>query len=253
MKLSTSHWLLGIGAVLTAVATGIATKLASDKVTEVRQVRQAQDPEFQDLTLKEKIKIYAWYEAIPVSMAVGVCTGIYQSYKTSQETIKIATNISTGAGTVINGYRDLTREAIGKKKEDEIYTKVIQDKVMPKNSPLILGEGDFICMIITPGIDGNATGIPAFISNATKIKRGVLDFNARFVKRVGGSVMNDASASLAELLEYWGVHVDNKILDHLGWTWQKDGPIEVSFRGGITEDIKPVLGIEFQIRPHEIY
>lgn len=251
MKLSTSHWLLGIGAVLTAVATGIATKLASDKVNEVRQVRQAQDPSFEDLTLGEKIKIYAWYEAIPVTMMVGVGAGIFQSYKTSQEAIKTATNISTGAGTVINGYRDLTREAIGKKKEDELYTKAIQEKVMPKNSNLILGENDYICMVISPSLDGSGAGIP-FVSNATKIKEGVLDFNQMFVRRVGGSVMNDASASLTELLEYWGVHMDNKVLDHLGWTWQKDGPVQISFRGGITDENKPILGVEFQLDPHYI-
>ena len=212
MKLSTSHWLLGIGAVLTAVATGIATKLASDKVNEVRQVRQAQDPSFEDLTLGEKIKIYLWYEAIPVSMMVGVGAGIVQSYKTTQETIKTATNISTGAGTVINGYRDLTREAIGKKKEDELYTKVIHDKVMPKTSNLILqGENDCVCMIVAPNLNGTGTCLPLFVSSPTKLKASTIDFNNMFIKRVHGSVINDASASLTELLEYWGIHIDNKV------------------------------------------
>ena len=50
MKSSTLHWLIGIGTVLTAVATGITTKIASDKVNEERQVRQQQDPGFTDLT-----------------------------------------------------------------------------------------------------------------------------------------------------------------------------------------------------------
>ena len=35
MKLTTLHVLTGVGAVLTAVAVGVSTKLASDKVNEI--------------------------------------------------------------------------------------------------------------------------------------------------------------------------------------------------------------------------
>lgn len=253
MKSSTLHWLIGIGSVLTAVATGICTKIASDKVNEVRQVRQQQDPGFTDLTNWEKFKIYARWESIPFTMAIGTGTGIYQSYKESQEAIKTVANLSSGVSTFINGYRDVTREAIGNKKEDEIYTKTVQNQVMPKTVPanLILGENDCLCMVISPGLDEVGSGLP-FVSNATKIKEATLAANDMFVKRASKSMMNDAAFSIVEWFDYIGVKIDNRILDHLGWTYQRDGVIEVSFRAGLTDDNKPILGIEFTIDPHYI-
>ena len=254
MKLSTSHWLLGIGAVLTAVATGIATKLASDKVNEIRQVRQAQDPEFQDLTFKEKFKIYAVHEAIPLTMGIGVCTGIYQSYKTSQEAIKTSANIATGAGAVINGYRDLTREAIGKKKEDELYTKVIEKEVMSKNinTPIIPSKDDDICMFISPVLNEAGIGIP-FASNVTKIKATFIQINDYFIKKIRGTIDNNAVISISEILAFFGIEANNKLLDTMGFDWQKDGPLDVEFQPGFTDTVRPAIGVVFMTNPHQIY
>ena len=253
MKSSTLHLLIGIGTVLTAVATGITTKIASDKVNEERQVRQQQDPSFTDLTKWEKFKIYARWETIPLTMAIGTGAGIYQSYKESQEAIKTVSNVASGASTFINGYRELTKEALGAKKEDAIYTKAVQENVMPKTVPanLILGENDCLCMVISPGLDEVGSGLP-FVSNATKIKEATLSANDMFVKRASKSMLNDASFSIVEWFDYLGVKIDNRILDHLGWTYQHDGVIEISFRAGLTNDNKPILGIEFTVDPHYI-
>lgn len=252
MKIGALHILVGVGTVLTAVAVGVSTKLAVDKVNEVKQIRQQQDPEFEDLAGMEKFKIYARYEAIPLSMLIATCFGIFQCHKAAQETIKIAADVSAGATTFLNGYRDLTKEALGKKKEDELYSQAVQ-KVMPKKAPpnLIIGESDCLCMIISPGLDDSNNGI-IFASTPTKIKEATLDFNNMFVRRVSKSMLNDASASFAEWLDYLGVKFDNRILDHLGWTYQHDGIVEISFRGGLTEDNKPILGIEFLHEPHYI-
>lgn len=252
MKLSTMHLLVGIGTVLTAVAVGVSTKMASDKVNEVREVRRSQDPGFEDLTKKEKFLIYARYEAAPLAMLGVTCFGLYECHKGAQEAIKIAADVSAGAATFINGYRDLTKEALGVKKEDELYTKACHAK-MPDQAPanLIIGENECICMLISPGISDMSGGI-TFVSNATKIKEATLEFNNWFIRRVSKSMMNDATASITEWLDYVGVKVDNKVFDHLGWTYQHDGTVDVSFRGGLTADNKPMLGVEFLIDPHYI-
>lgn len=252
MKLTTLHVLTAVSATLTAVAVGVATKMASDKVNEVRQVRQKQDPTFEDLTGWEKFKIYARYEIAPLAMLSGTCFGIYQCHKTAQDAIETAANVSAAVPTLINGCRDVTKEAIGAKKEDELYTKAVTEK-MKKNVPsnLIIGDGDCICMVISPGIDGTGAEL-SFISNATKIKEATLDFNNLMLRRASHSTMNDSSVSLSEWLELCGVKTDNKILDHLGWGYQHDGVIDVHFRGGLTDDNKPLLGIEFTLDPHYI-
>lgn len=252
MKLTTLHVLTGVGAVLTAVAVGVSTKLASDKVNEVREVRRQQDPAFEDLTGWEKFKIYARYEAAPFAMLTATCFGVYQCHKTAQDAIETAANVSSAVPTLINGCREVTKDAIGAKKEDELYSKAIEQK-MKKNAPqnLIIGDGDCICMIISPGIDGTGAEL-AFISNATKIKEATLAFNNLMLRRASHSLLNDSSVSIAEWLDLCGVKTDNRILDHLGWTYQHDGVIDVSFRGGLTDDNKPLLGVEFGLQPHHI-
>lgn len=250
MKLSTMHILVGIGTALTAVSVGVATKMACDKVNEVRDVRRATEEDFVDLTTKEKAKIVLPYYIAPVGALAGTLFGLKYCYTGSQEAIKIATDGIVASNALINSYRDLTKEAVGKKKEDEIYQKAIEKK-LPKSTNLILGENDCLCMVVSPGIDDVCSGI-RFVSNATKIKEATLDFNNFFIRRVNKSMLNNAQASIAEWFDFLGVKMDNKIADHLGWDYQKDGVVEIAFRAGLTEDNKPILGIEFLIDPHYI-
>ena len=122
---------------------------------------------------------------------------------------------------------------------------------MPKSTNLILGENDCLCMVISPGIDDACSGI-RFVSTATKIKEATLDFNNFFMRRVNKSMMNNAQVSIAEWFDFLGVKLDNRIADHLGWDYQRDGIVEISFRAGLTDDNKPIVGVEFTIDPHYI-
>lgn len=249
MKLSTGYILVGAGGLLTAIATGIATKLASDKVNEIRQVRAAQDPGFTDLTTWEKVKVYAKYEAIPLTMAIGTGVGGFQLHKETQKSIKLATNVSMGATTFINGYRDLAKETIGKKKEEALYEKAvgknmeaqIKEKV-PSN--IVMGEHDCICCVV----DDKGTPIFGdifFTSTPTKIKKGNLDLQTKWVQRVHKSDLNDATISADEWFFYQGVETDDRMLRNLVWSWKQDGPFDVRFVPVMTENGYPLLGIMY--------
>lgn len=258
MKSSTLHWLVGIGGVLTAVATGIATKLASDKVNEVRQVRQQQDPSFTDLTKKEKFKIYATYEAIPLTMMVGTCFGVYQCHKESQETIKTALGISTGATTFLNGYRDLTKEAIGTKKEEELYSKAVQKNIDSQQitTSLTCGENEWLCAFKGFGAFDISDGI-IFISNSTKVKEAEGNLNNLLHLRADKSTLGDASVTVYDLYKLVGVDMDklgdSRLMDHTGWSWKADGPVQFQHPiSTVIDGNRPVLVFEVVQTPHYI-
>ena len=251
MKLSTMHIMVGFGAILSTIAVGVSTKLACDKINEVRQVRQSADPSFTDLTIWEKIKIGGPYYIPPVLILGTTVFGLVECYTGSQEAIKFATDSMLAVTMTGNAYRDVIRREYGAKKEEEMYQKVLQQN-FPKEIPqsLILGDNDFLCKVVSPGFNENKDGT-FFVSNATKIKEGTLDFNNFFIRRVIHSMLNNAQASVAEWYDFMGVKTDNKLLDHLGWDYEHDGIPDVRFRGD-TENNKPFLGIEFTIQPHYI-
>jgi len=251
MKLSTMHVIVGFGAILSTIAVGVSTKLASDKINEVRQVRQQQDPSFTDLTAWEKFKIGIPYYVPPLIILTGTIFGITECYTGSQEAIKFATDGMLGVTMTANAYRDVIRREIGQKKEEDLYQKLIQQN-FPKEIPpsVVLGDGDFLCKVVSPGFNEDKSG-PVFVSNATKIMTSTLDFNNFFIRKVKNSVITNAQASVAEWYSFQGVETDNKALDNWGWDYELDGTPNVTFRGDLDNN-KPFLGVVFTIQPRYI-
>ena len=256
MKLTTMHVMVGVGAIRSAIAVGVSTKLACDKVEEVRQVKQATDPSFTDLTGWEKFKIGLPYYLPPLLLLSTTVFGITECYIGSQEAIKIATDNWIGTTVALNGYRDLARKEMGMAKEAEIYNKIMAQQT-PKASNIILGERDCLCkLVISPtlydGFEHPPVDDTFFVSNPTKIREGVLAFNEMFIRRVKHSMLNDASATIGELNEYLGSKDRNHLNDRFGWSYGHDGTVDVLFESDLTEDQKPYLRVLFKQNPHYI-
>lgn len=245
MKSRTMHVLVGIGFGLTTIASAISTALAC------KEIEKKKHELGRELTVGEKIKIGLPYY-IPIAGALaGSEIGLAKCYTTSQEMIKLGADGTLAMTNVLNGYRDLTREQIGKKKEAEIYSQAVMNDAFPEEETTkMLPAGDeCYCQFVIPEAIENRSII--FRSTPTKIKEALLECNNIMVSQAATDRMNNAFVTMDMLYDLLGVEADS-VYKRLGWEYGTDGVINVSFEGGIAPNGCALLGICFEKNPHYI-
>lgn len=247
MKSSTMHILVGIGFAATAVASAASTALAC------RAIRRKEEEYCRELTIGEKIKTGLPYY-IPLATLLGFSEfGLYKCYETSQEAIKLGSEVVTATGNVLNGYRAVIRDDVGKKREAELYNKSLEQTVLPKIPERTLTDIDQVIVSIMP-YEGSVNSMPecTFVSTPDQIRDGLSAFNKMYAKRsIGNS--GEAYATLEELLYYFGQTTNNKALRDLTWIWSKDGPVEFEEPFDyVVRNGQKVLLLSFVVNPHYI-
>ena len=246
MKSSTMHVIVGIGIGATAVTSAVATALAYRKIQEKQYEYKG------TMTTGQKIKTALPYYLPVVGVAGATVWGLSSCYKTSQELIKLGADGTLAVTNVLNGYRDLTREAIGKKKEGEIYNKAVMNQAFPEpvTAKLTAGTDDECwCQFIIPEAIENRSII--FRSTPGAIKDAVLECNRIMVNQAATDRMNNAFVTMDMLYDLLEVEPDS-IWKRIGWEFATDGTIDVSFEGGIAPNGAALLGIKFGKNPHMI-
>lgn len=248
MKSLTMHVLLGVGIGVTTISAAVSTALAC------RAIRREEENLGRELSVGEKIKVgFPYY--IPVVGALGATeVGVMSCYKTSQEAIKLTAGGTVAVNNVLNGYRDVIKEEVGKKKESELYNKSLEQSVVPKIPERVINDSNEVLVSIMP-YECSIDDIPdfAFVSTPDKIRDGLGEFNKMFGNRARGNGGTDAYASFEELLQYWDQDPKNHIFRKLYWEWRKDGPVELMEPWDyIVRNGQKILLLSFVTQPHYI-
>lgn len=135
-------------------------------------------------------------------------------------------------------YQDKVIETIGEKKEEKIRNDIAKDSVRktPMKEILSTGHGDTLVL-------DKATG-RYFYCNAEFIRRTVNKLNERLITEMW--------ISLNDLYYELGLETVS-IGDDIGWNISDDGLIEISFDSVLTEDERPVLVLDYLVRPRSNY
>jgi len=248
MKSLTMHILLGVGIGATTISAAVSTALAC------RAIRREEENLGRELTAGEKFKVgFPYY--IPVVGALGATeVGVMTCYKTSQEAIKLTAGGTVAMTNVLNGYRDVIKEEVGKKKEADLYNKSLEQSVLPRIPEKQMTDSNEVLVSIMP-YECSINDIPdfAFVSTPDKIQAGLAEFNTMFGNRVRGNGGTDGYASFDELLAYWGQDPKNHIFRKLFWEWRKDGPVElVEPKDFIVRNGQKIWLLSFVVQPHYI-
>ena len=135
-------------------------------------------------------------------------------------------------------YQSKVIETIGEKKEEKIRNDIAKDAVRKTqmNEILSTGHGDTLVL-------DKATG-RYFYCNAEFIRRTVNKLNQRLITEMW--------ISLNDLYYELGLETIS-IGDDIGWNISDDGLIEISFDSVLNEDERPVLVLDYLVRPRSNY
>lgn len=142
--------------------------------------------------------------------------------------------------TAFRDYRGKVVEMIGNKKEDEIHTAVVQDKInknpVTNTEVIFTGDGTMLCYDVFTG--------RYFQSDRNSIERAVNEVN-----RIA---MGDGSVTLNEFYDFVGLE-HTKLGDALGWEARYGDLIEARFSSHLASDGRPCLAVSFNIPPRYEY
>lgn len=142
------------------------------------------------------------------------------------------------ADSTLSEYQSKVIETIGAKKEDDICTKIAQDKIAKHpvgNDVIITEKGDTLCYDVTSD--------RYFKSDIDKLRRAVNDLN-RLMR-------DEMYISLNDFYEEIGLK-PIQVGDDLGWNIDR-GYIDLHFDAILTDDGTPCIAISFYTMPKYNY
>lgn len=223
---------LMLGGTVTAVIVTSKKKPKIDAIIE----KHADEPEENDKQMVIDIVKEVLPSAIPViAMEVAGVSFILGGQK---KLIKSNVALSTAyaiSEAAIKKYRDNVVEAIGEKKERDIYDKTAQDlcdeRPVPESSIIITGDGETLCKDLLSGQE--------FKSDIERIRSARNEFN---------DLLNrEDCASLNDCYYLMGIG-PNDIGEVLGWNRDRDGLVDFVYSSTLVRG-KPCLTISFSPAP----
>ncbi len=129
-------------------------------------------------------------------------------------------------------YKEKVKETVGEKKEDEIQTKVVQDRVNANESSqlIVIGDNDVLCYDVLSD--------RFFQSSMEKLKKAENDTNHE--------IIHNLYVSLSEFYSKVGL-APTGFSDEVGWT--SDNLVELRFHSVMTNNDKPALAFQFHVDP----
>ncbi len=174
--------------------------------------------------------------AIPVAiMEVAGVSFIFGGQKNLIKTNAALSSAYAISEAALKRYRDNVIEAIGEKKERDIYDKTAQDlcdeRPVPENQIIITGDGETLCKDLLSGQE--------FKSDIERIRSARNEFN---------DLLNrEDCASLNDCYYLMGI-ATNDIGEALGWNRDRDGLVDFVYSSVLVKG-KPCLTISFSPAP----
>lgn len=220
------------GVVTTAVWTGKATVEAT-KAIEKYEVTQKYD----FATLKEKLMISWPYYVPPVCIGSLTIACIFGANTVNCRRNAAIAGLYSITEKAFDDYKDKVREKIGEKKEEEIRTELIDQKLLenPSDNCYIIETGKGKTLFFDP------LTARYFHSDIETVRRVVNDLNNDLFK-INWVPLNDFYFALGlEGIEFG---------EDLGWSI--DEMIDVQFYPRLTPNQEPCVAIDFDLRPSSL-
>lgn len=233
LKKKSPEILVGIGIAGMITTTIIAVK-ATPKAVLLLEAKKESDG-VEKLTPIETVKT-AWTCYIPAvitgTLSIACFIGAGSVNARRQMALATAYRLSE---TALKEYRDKVVETIGPKKEQEVRSAIIKDKLeknpVSSSEVVITAKGETLCYDVLSG--------RYFKSDIEKIRRAVNELNRR--------MRNDMYVSLNDFYYEIGLP-DIKLGESLGWNIDK-GYMDVQFGSHLAADGTPCLVIAYTVAP----
>lgn len=209
-----------VGTVVTAYLTGKAT-------LHVSHILDA------DLPVTEKVKA-VWTEYIPaVGAGVLTVTCIIGSNRIGSRRAAAVAAAYSLSEKAYSEYRDKVVERLGERKAQKVRDEVAQDRM--RNTPVtqqsvVMGSGDVLCC--------DSMSMRYFMSNMENIKKAQNDLN--------NTILRYDNACLTDFYDNLNLP-KTAISDEIGWN--TDNLLTLQFTTAMSDDHRPCLYIEYQVRP----
>lgn len=225
------------GMITTTVLAVKATPKAMDLIVEAESKKYEATDGQEELTYFELVKA-GWKPYIPaiISGVGSIACIIGASSVNAKRNAALATAYKI-TETAFLDYKDKVIETIGEKKEEQVRKKVAQKQIdenpAPSKEVMIIGDNEVLCM--------EAISKRYFKSSIETIRKIINDLNADMA-------CGEPYISLSQFYDAIGLP-HTAFSDQMGWSLFKERQIEVTFDGGITEDGRPCVVVDFLARP----
>jgi len=232
-----------VGSTLLAARAGFKAgyKVAHDDYVRLGVIPPEQEERLKqgivdDRTSKERLKsstALTWklYMA-PSVLGVGTIASIAMANRINLNRTAALAAVYTVTDKAFTEYKEKTKEVVGEKKEDEIQTKIMQDRVNANESSqmIVIGNNDVLCY--------DALTDRYFQSSMEKLKKAENDTNHE--------IIHNLYVSLSEFYSKIGL-APTSFSDEVGWT--SDHLVELRFHSVMTKDDRPALAFQFHVDP----
>lgn len=226
---------LGIAGMFAAVIFAVKATPKAVKLIEGRETEK------DDILTKSEIVKVAWKCYIPCAAAcIGSAACLIAANAVHTKRSAALTAAYALSETALIDYRQKVSDTVGKQKEQEIHTAVVQDKIdkspVRESEVIVTGNGNTLCFDAFAG--------RYFRSDRNKIERAVNELN-----RI---IVGDDYASLNDFYDRIGLS-HTTLGDQLGWNSRHYGYVDVRFSSHLAEDSTPCLAISFNVAPKYEY
>lgn len=217
-------------AYLTGKATIKATRLIDEELERVNYGRR--DPEL--LPTPRDIVLYTWKLYIP-AIVTGTLT-VAAIFGANRVSTRRATAVATAYSITERAfaeYKDKVVQKVGEKKEQTYRDEIAQERVTknPPDSLVVMTDGgDVLCY-------DQFTG---------RYFRSTMEDLKQAENTINHQILHDGYASLTDLYSELGLK-PTSFSDEVGWTI--DYLLKMNFSTTLSEDNKPCLAIDFDLRP----
>lgn len=227
--------------ILTGLAvTGVATTVISGVTATVKAVRKLQQDDIIDANLylyddrkaKDIVKS-VWPLYVPTAVIGSLTMAcIFGSHTISNRKAAALAGLYTTAEKTLKEYQSKVIDKVGEKKEKAIQEELAKDAVSNSKGAEIYmtGNGDSLCYDILSG--------RYFTSNIEFLRKAQNDFNRDLINDMWGT-LND----FYDRINISGI----KIGDDIGWN--VDRMLSLKFTGALTEENKPCIVVDHEVRP----
>ena len=230
-------WLTGIGIagmIGSTVSAVVATTKAVKKVDAVKKTEQ-----LDVLPAKEVVKITWKYYVPTVALTVASTACLIGANTVSTKRAAALATAYKLSETALSEYKEKVVETIGEKKEQVIREKIAQDKLdkKPDNQQIVItGKGDYLCF--------DPTTNQEFYSDREAIREAINNLNEQ--------LLSQDYVSLNDFYSELNIPPCN-IGEYIGWNISRDGQVKVTFSGGIANDGRPCLVLDYTVSPRYDY
>ena len=224
---------LMIGGAATAV---VVTWNKRPKIDDIRQrYKEDESPNVKRKMIIDIVKEVAPGAVPAVAMEIaGICFIFGGQKKLIQTNVALSSAYEISEA-VMKRYKENVIEAVGEKKERDIYDKTAQDicdeRPIPEGQIIVTGYGETLCKDLLSGQE--------FMSDIEQIRSARNEFND-LLNREDFASLNDC---------YYLIGVDqNHIGEVLGWNRDRDGLVDFVYSSTLVKG-KPCLTIAFDPAP----